>query len=132
MRGTIEIELTRKSETRETLSDLPDLGHDAYWFAKKIRELVWTSKSGGRGGDGGPLQRDGGPRSVSGRLGRAVPARGVRLRFVQTRERPRTRAGPAGLVMMDRRRQIQAAPADNTHVSSRFCPPSGSRAFGDT
>ena len=46
MHGKIVIELTRKGETRETASDLPMLGHDAYWFAKKIRELVWTSKDG--------------------------------------------------------------------------------------
>lgn len=46
MRGKITIELTRKAETRETGSDLPDLGHDAYWFAKEIRELVWTGKTG--------------------------------------------------------------------------------------
>jgi hypothetical protein len=46
MQGKITIELTRKRETRETGSDLPGLGHDAYWFAKQIRELVWTSKAG--------------------------------------------------------------------------------------
>ncbi len=46
MHGKILIELTRKTETRETASDLPDLGHDAYWFAKEIRKLVWTSKAG--------------------------------------------------------------------------------------
>lgn len=46
MQGKIAIELTRRPETRETGSDLPDLGHDAYWFVKQIRELVWTSKSG--------------------------------------------------------------------------------------
>src|SRR3954451_21651371 len=44
--GKITIELTRKRETRETGSDLPDLGHDAYWLAKQIRELVGTSKAG--------------------------------------------------------------------------------------
>lgn len=46
MRGKIVIELTRIEDTRETASDLPVLGHDAYWFAKQIRELVWTSKAG--------------------------------------------------------------------------------------
>jgi hypothetical protein len=34
---------------------MPDLGHDAYWFAKQIRELVWRSKAGeeavGKGDD---------------------------------------------------------------------------------
>jgi hypothetical protein len=46
MQRKITIELTRKRETRETSSDLRDLGHDAYWFAKQIRELVWTSRAG--------------------------------------------------------------------------------------
>ena len=46
MQGKLTIELTRRQPTRETASDLPDLGHDAYWFAKQIRELVWTSKAG--------------------------------------------------------------------------------------
>jgi hypothetical protein len=46
MQGKILIELTRKAETRETASDLPDMGHDAYWFAKEIRSLVWKSKAG--------------------------------------------------------------------------------------
>lgn len=46
MQGKITIELTRRDPTRETASDLPDLGHDAYWFAKQIRDLVWTSKAG--------------------------------------------------------------------------------------
>ena len=46
MQGKITIELTRRGGTRETGSDLPDLGHDAYWFAKQMRELVWQSKSG--------------------------------------------------------------------------------------
>ena len=40
MHGKLVIELTRKGETRETASDLPDMGHDAYWFAKEIRKLV--------------------------------------------------------------------------------------------
>jgi hypothetical protein len=44
--GTITIELTRRQPTRETGSDLPDLGHDGYWFAKQVRDLVWKSKSG--------------------------------------------------------------------------------------
>jgi hypothetical protein len=46
MRGKITIELTRIEDTRDSTSDLPVLGHDAYWFAKQIRELVWTSKEG--------------------------------------------------------------------------------------
>ena len=46
MRGTITIELTRRNPTRETGSDLPDLGHDGYWFAKQLPDLVWTSKVG--------------------------------------------------------------------------------------
>jgi hypothetical protein len=46
VQGKITIELTRRQETRETASDLPDLEHDAYWFAKQVRDLVWTSKVG--------------------------------------------------------------------------------------
>lgn len=46
MLGKIVIELTRRDDTRETFSDLPDLGHDAYWFAKSIHGLKWTSKDG--------------------------------------------------------------------------------------
>jgi hypothetical protein len=44
--GNITVELSPKAPTRDTFSDLPNLGHDAYWFAKQIRDLKWTSKDG--------------------------------------------------------------------------------------
>jgi hypothetical protein len=45
MEGRITIEL-RTEETPDTGSGLPDLGHDAYWLMKMIRELPYTSANG--------------------------------------------------------------------------------------
>ena len=45
MEGRITIEL-RTDNTPDSGSGLPDLGHDAYWLMKAIRDLVYTDKSG--------------------------------------------------------------------------------------
>ena len=45
MQGKITIEL-RAKHTRQTGSDLPDLGHDAYWLKKAIRDLKYTDATG--------------------------------------------------------------------------------------
>ncbi len=45
MQGKITIEL-RAKRSRETGSDLPDLGHDAYWLKKAIPDLTYTAPDG--------------------------------------------------------------------------------------
>ncbi|HTC58685.1 MAG TPA: hypothetical protein VK691_01035 [Solirubrobacteraceae bacterium] len=45
MEGRITIEL-RTEHTPNTGSGLPDLGHDAYWLMKMIRNLVYTDAGG--------------------------------------------------------------------------------------
>jgi hypothetical protein len=45
MEGRITIEL-RTDSTPDSGSGLPDLGHDAYWLMKTIRDLVYTDKNG--------------------------------------------------------------------------------------
>jgi hypothetical protein len=45
MEGRITIEL-RTEHTPDSGSGLPDLGHDAYWLMKQIRELVYKDASG--------------------------------------------------------------------------------------
>lgn len=45
MEGTITIEL-RTETTPESGSKLPDLGHDAYWLMKMIRDLPYEDANG--------------------------------------------------------------------------------------
>lgn len=45
MEGKITIEL-RTDHTPDSGSGLPDLGHDAYWLMKMIRDLVYTDTNG--------------------------------------------------------------------------------------
>lgn len=45
MEGRITIEL-RTEHTPNSGSGLPDLGHDAYWLMKMIRDLACTDKNG--------------------------------------------------------------------------------------
>lgn len=45
MEGKITLEL-RTDHTPDSGSGLPDLGHDAYWLMKMIRDLVYTDAGG--------------------------------------------------------------------------------------
>ncbi len=45
MEGFITIRL-RTEHTPDTGSGLPDLGHDAYWLMKRIRELEYKDANG--------------------------------------------------------------------------------------
>jgi hypothetical protein len=45
LEGKITIEL-RTDHTPDSGSGLPDLGHDAYWLMKMIRDLVYEDAGG--------------------------------------------------------------------------------------
>lgn len=44
MKGTITLEL--ETETQDSGSGMPDLGHDAYWLMKELPKLIFKDTNG--------------------------------------------------------------------------------------